>query len=279
MALKRVDEITRSVIDETRRKQEHPEDFRPIKTNLEDLDKIIGGITEDDYVVIGGKFKTGKTALALHIATAIATSKRGRVDYYCLEERQAQIGIRSLVRLTEKTDKTTMRQLLLQEEHFNELEIAQKMLADGKVDLWLEDVEFTVEKIIETTIKNKARFLVIDYLQLLQSSRRGKDDYTRWDAISAQFLRARNEHSLCSIVVYQIGKSGEAYATSAIYRDADIIIEIERKKDIVTEKDLEEFIHVNVRRSRVCAGDECDISFSGAHSRVGNVPALDTLTL
>jgi len=73
MALKRVDEITRSVIDETRRKQEHPEDFRPIKTNLEDLDKIIGGITEDDYVVIGGKFKTGKTALALHIATDIDT--------------------------------------------------------------------------------------------------------------------------------------------------------------------------------------------------------------
>ena len=279
MAPQRVDEITRSVIDEIRRKQEHPELYRPIRTNLEDLDKIIGGITEGIYVVIGGKHKTAKSTLSLHLATVLAASKRGKTSYYSLEELRSQMGTRSLVRLTERTDRTMMRELVLQEEHFEELEAAHKMLTDGKVDLWIEDAEFAAEKIIAASLKDGSKFVVVDYLQLLQSKMARNDDYTRWDAISAQFVRARNEHGICFIVVYQIGDSGKAYATRSVYRDADLIIEVERKTDLVTEKELEEFIHVKVRRSRICPAGECDLSFSGAHSRVGNVPALDTLIL
>jgi len=276
MSIQRIDEIARKVIDDTRRKQEHPEDFRPILTNLEDLDKIIGGITESLYVVIGGKHKTGKSSLALHIASALATSGRGRTEFYSLEELREQMGTRSLVRLTNTVDRTMMRNLVLQEQHFEELEAAHGMLMEGKVNLWLEDTESTVETIIKAAVDNKAKFVIIDYLQLLESKAKKTDSYVQqWDQISAQFVRARNQHEICFVVVYQIGEQGKAYGSRAVYRDADLIIEVERKIDVVTTKELEELIHINVRRSRICMSGECDLAFSGAHSRVGNILPLN----
>jgi len=274
--LQRIDDVTRTVIDEARRKQEHPEDFRPIKTNLEDLDAIIGGITEGLYVVVGGAFKTGKSSLALHIATALAASGRGRTEFYSLEELRDQMGTRSLVRLTDKVDRTMMRNLVLQKQHFDELESAQNLLKEGKVNLWLDDGLSQVEVIIKTSTDNGAKFVIVDYLQLLESKTGHRDSYVQqWDEISAQFVRARNQTKITFIVVYQIGEQGKAYGSRAVYRDADLIIEVERKIDIVTEKELEELIHINVRRSRICMSGECDLAFSGAHSRVGNILPLN----
>jgi replicative DNA helicase len=275
MTLKRIDALAEEFIEDTRDRQTNPDRYRPIRTNLVDLDNLIDGITEQTYFVIGGPDKAGKSSLALHLGMCCAASGRGTVDYYCLEELQRQLAMRSLIRLTQFVDRNIIRNVNVNTAHFSELESAAKTL--GGIEFYVDDAEFYAEKIIENSIKRHTAFTVIDYLQLLDTNKTKRDDYSKWDTISKMFVQARNQHGLCFIVVYQLGDSGKAYATRSIYRDADLCLEIARKIDITTERPLDNVIHINVRNSRIVKSGECDLALDGGHSRVGN--CQDTISI
>lgn len=278
--LERIDVLTERALEDIKHRQEHPELYRPIPSNLEDLDELIGGFLEADYVVIGGKHKVGKSSLLLHIAMAIATSGRGRVDYYSLEEMKRQMAIRALSRQTVATNRTMIRNLTLQPHNIKELEDAHKTIADANIDLWVADNIFTPEEMIERAIADGSttRFIAIDYLQLMMIKKDAEKEYQKWDKISAMMIRARNEYGLGILMTYQIGDNDKAYGTRSVYKDADLLMEVERDIDKITEIEKKESVRVNILRSRICGSGKCELGFDGPHSRVHNyVPPPNTL--
>jgi len=262
--------IARREIDELKYKQAHPELFRPIPTGLTDLDKIISGITESTFTVVGGSAKAGKSTMLLHLGTAIAASGRGKTLFYSLEEIRGQIGQRSLSRLSMKTSRTMMRELTMTDTNFVDLEIHQRELE--KIDLLVDDGITEAEQIINYAIQEKAKFVVCDYLQLM-TDRMGNDDgWERWDAISRKFVNARNQHKIAFIISYQIGDSGKAYGTRSIYRDADLILEVSQAKDELMQRELQSELLIKVKPSRVCLGGKCTVYINGAYNRLSDIP-------
>lgn len=58
---------------------QHPEKSeRPLRTGIPDLDRITRGLRRKQFVVIGAHPGVGKSALALNVATAVATKNPGR---------------------------------------------------------------------------------------------------------------------------------------------------------------------------------------------------------
>jgi replicative DNA helicase len=257
-----------------RKKMEHPELYRPISTNIQALDNVIGGITEETLIYIGGAHKTGKTALAQHFATCVASAKRGKVVYFQLEESKRQMAVRSMTRLTTHTDRTVFRDLSIQEHNWQELETAARQL--DPVNLWFDDQVFKAEQIIATAAKLEAKYVVVDYLQLLGDFPDMKEA-ERLSAVSRKFVEARSKQHATYIVVYQLNEKGKAHGTRAVYKDADIALEIKPAIEKVTGSAVDGILAIDIVASRISGGvhGKIEVAFSGAHSRITDIVSID----
>jgi predicted ATP-dependent serine protease len=278
MTMQRIDELAAQNIELWQRQMEHPEDYRPIKTNLADLDRHIGGILDNAYYVIGGPHKSAKTTLALQLAMTLST--HGRTDYFQLEEVRSSMATRALVHGTKLTDRTMIRDLKLESAQFADLHTSQKMLE--KADLWIEDTVNTAQQIIDIAIKDNARFCVVDYLQLLNDNNRQVNEATRLESISRQFITARNAAANSGgkrtfIVVYQMNEQGKAHGSRTVYKDCDGALEVCQSKDPLHPKEfIDGSIDIHILPGRVWQGGHTvQMSFNGAHSLIRNAVIFD----
>ena len=274
---KQIGALSHDTIKQLKEWQAEPEKHRPIKTNIAKLDKAFGGIVEGSYVVIGGKDKSGKTTFAQHIATILGISNRGTVKYFLLEEMKKQMAIRAMTRQTPKITRTQIRNLELTDNDFNELEIAANMLEN--VNLLVDDELNTCKEII-ASLTPDIKWIVVDYFQLL-GDRLGKNENERLEGISRLILEDRNKTGRTWIVVYQIGiKTGRAHGSNTLYRDADVILQIRTGKEENTEEDVPGSMFIDVLPGRSCpGGTHVEIGFSGAHSRIMDMPKFDAENL
>jgi predicted ATP-dependent serine protease len=277
MTIQRIDEIAAQNIELWKRQMEHPEEYRPIKTNLRDLDRRIGGILDNAYYVIGGPHKSAKTTFAMHLAMVLGT--HGRTDYFQLEEIKASMGTRALVHGTKLADRTMIRDLSLYEPQFKDLEQSQKMLRS--TDLWIEDAVNTADQIIAKANEDDARFTIIDYLQLMTDNSRQINESTRLESISRKFIAGRNAAANAGkkrtfIVVYQMNEQGKAHGSRTVYKDCDGALEIVPTVDHVRKEEVEGSIDIHILPGRVWVGGQTiTLAFNGAHSLIKDMPILD----
>ena len=277
-ASEQIGKLSHDTLDELREWQKDPEKYRPIKTNIKKLDRAIGGILEGSYVVIGGKWKSGKTTVAQHIATILGIANRGKVLYVLLEEQKRQMAIRSMTRLSPTIIRDDVRDLTLTEEDFAELDIAANML--DKVNMEVDDSLSRVQQIIDYVKDTDIQWIVIDYFQLL-TDKVGRTENERLEGISRLIVEARNKLGKTFVVVYQLGqKTGKAHGSSALYRDADVILEIKKGEEENTEEEIAGSMFIDVLPGRSCPGGaHVEIGFSGAHSRIMDMPVFDAENL
>ena len=264
-----IGQLSHETLGELHEWQDHPEQHEPIKTHITRLDKEVGGIVDHSYVVIGGKWKSGKTTVAQHIATILGVSNRGKVMYFLLEEMKRQMAIRSMTRLTPKVTRTIIRDIKITDEAFAELEAAAKML--DQVNMDIDDKLNNVRQIIALAEQEKAAFVVIDYFQLLRDFS-GKKEVERLQEISKMIIESRNRSGITYIVVYQLNQKGTAHGSQTLYMDADLIIEISEGKDENTAEEIPGSMWLQVLPSRQCPGGaKFEIAFSGSHSRISDL--------
>lgn len=280
----RIDIIAQQVRNDLMDKMKNPEKWRPIRTGLDDLDKVIGGIVMPAYYAIGGPFKSGKTSLVQHLATCVAAyqHKEVKVNYYLLEELRSALAVREIVKHSNIVTRSDIRDLKLDDAAFEDMDTSIKML--DKVNLWVNDSEFTSEAIIRDAEASGANVGVVDYLQLLQDRGAGSQEMesTRLEKISRRFVESRNKTNMTWFVVYQTNDKGKAHGSRAVYRDADLAMEIKVGQDVIRGDDQDGILKLHILPGRICSGGATiDLGFSGAHSRVRNIPTLnlDTLTI
>lgn len=268
--------VSRDVIDTLRVHQADPDKYRPIRTNIDELDKKIGGIREAMYVGIGGPAKTGKTAFSQHIAIQLSVANRGKVATFMLEEIAEQMAVRSLTRTSAKVNRSMIFNLELTEDNFESLELAQ--IEIEKMEFYVGDVYFTADEIIRTCKKEGIKFAIVDYQQLLMD-KGSSSESERLNGISRKFVKSRNEDKITYIIVYQLNDDGKQLSSRSINRDADLIIEVSPMIDDRSEKPVPGKMIITVKPSRMCkeAGN-IPVDFSGAHSRVTSPASFNTET-
>lgn len=274
-------EVSQEVIDILHNRMEKPELWRPRKTGLEDFDKIVRILPGRIYT-IEGKEKSAKTTLAVHMAKALAVNDQSNVLYIQCEESTFDMGVRVLTSLTVDVNRNNIMDLTITPEHFKELEEAQRKTT--KMNMFVEDRITSTEGIFGLIKSTHANVIIIDYFQLMNDKIPGvRSMAEKFSEISMRIVRFKNTYyvngklePLTFFLIAQLNEDLKVNQTRQLGRDVDQAIRITEVKDAISGGSIDGTIKVKSDRGRIGHGGECELSFNGAHSRIGNIlPPID----
>jgi len=156
---------------------QHKGEISGIRTGFADLDALTSGLQKSDLIVLAARPSIGKTSLALNFAEHAAVSEGKTVGIFSLEMSKEQLVLRLLSSVA-NIDSQRLRTGFLEEMDFTRLAPAMNSLAEAPI--YIDDTP----NISTMELRTKARrlqaesgldLLVVDYLQLMQSTLNSRD--------------------------------------------------------------------------------------------------------
>ena len=216
----------------------HPEETEGVKTNLHDLDRLLNGFKKSDLILLAARPSMGKTALALNIAKNAA--QLGKVvAVFSLEMSKGQLANRLL-----STESGVNSQKLntgdLSDGDMNELLEAVDRLS--RLKLHIDDTAGMTLLEMRSKIRRLKQelgldLIVIDYLQLMQGSRRMTEQNRQQEIseISRSLKAMARELDVPVLALSQLSRSVEMRAekkpqlsdlreSGSLEQDADIVM-------------------------------------------------------
>jgi replicative DNA helicase len=220
-----------------------------VATHFKTLDRMTSGFQPGDLVILAARPSMGKTSLALNVAVNAARAGVG-VGIFSLEMAAEQLTLR-LLSTESGVDHQKIRNATLSSQEWIEITHVAGELADMK--LFIDDtaginIMELRAKARQLKAKSDIKMLVVDYLQLLHSSRRHENRHQEVSEIS-RFLKAlAKELSLPIIALSQLSRAVDSRVdkrpllsdlreSGAIEQDADVIMFLYR--DVVYNQETE----------------------------------------
>lgn len=145
-----------------------------VTSGFYDLDSLTQGFQKSDLIILAGRPSMGKTALSLSIASNIIKNSKLPVLFFSLEMSKEQIMYR-LLSMETNINHTRLKSGKLTQNDWLKLNKMIKILAkfplfiDDTFDLSIQDIRSKLKTIIFE--QNQIGLIVIDYIQLMQSSK------------------------------------------------------------------------------------------------------------
>jgi len=220
-----------------------------VATSFKGLDKMTSGFQSGDLVILAARPSMGKTSLALNIAINAARQSAG-VGVFSLEMSAEQLTLR-LLSTESGIDHQKIRNATISSEEWIALTHVAAELGDMK--LFIDDtaalnIMELRAKARQLKAKHDIGLLVIDYLQLLHSSRRHENRHQEVSEISRFLKSLAKELSVPIIALSQLSRAVDSRTdkrpmlsdlreSGAIEQDADVIMFLYR--DIVYNSETE----------------------------------------
>ena len=156
---------------------QHKGEISGIRTGFADLDAMTTGLQKSDLIILAARPSIGKTSLALNFAEHAAVREGKTVGVFSLEMSKEQLVLRLLSSVA-NIDSQRLRTGFLEEMDFTRLAPAMNALAEAPI--YIDDTP----NISTMELRTKARrlqaesgldMLIVDYLQLMQSSIQSRD--------------------------------------------------------------------------------------------------------
>lgn len=149
-----------------------------LSTGIAGLDAKTGGLAPSDMIILGGRPAMGKTALATTIAANVAKSGQS-VGFFSLEMSRSQVAARILAGET-AISSDSQRRGAFDEDGMRRLLSARDTFRAGRVQLFIDDTGALTLPQLATKARRLMRakrlgLIVVDYLQLMGTSRRGNN--------------------------------------------------------------------------------------------------------
>ena len=224
----------------------HRGEISGVRTGFNDLDALTTGLQKSDLAIIAARPSVGKTSFALNIAEYAAVKERRSVGVFSLEMSKEQLVLRLLSSVA-NIDSQRLRTGFLEELDF--ARIAPAMNALSEAPIYIDDTP----NISTMELRTKARRLqaeagldmvVVDYLQLMQSSVQSKDANRVQEVseISRGLKALARELSVPVVALSQLSRQPEMRESKeprlsdlresgAIEQDADLVMFLWREKE------------------------------------------------
>jgi len=220
-----------------------------VATHFKGLDRMTSGFQPGDLIILAARPSMGKTSFALNVAVNAARQGMS-VGVFSLEMAAEQLTLR-LLSTESGIDHQKIRNATISSEEWIGLTHVAAELGDMK--LFIDDtaginIMELRAKARQLKSKHDVGMLVIDYLQLLHSSRRHENRHQEVSEIS-RFLKAlAKELSIPIIALSQLSRAvdgrmdkrpllSDLRESGAIEQDADVIMFLYR--DVVYNQDTE----------------------------------------
>jgi len=207
-----------------------PDSMMGIRTGYKDLDNVIKGLRKSNIIILAARPSVGKTSLAMCVARHIVVEQNIPVGVFSLE-MSADALIQRMIHVEAKTPKDNWRD--------STEAIANAAGRIAKSPLFIDDRSgLSVQQITAAARRmkhqHKVELLIIDYLQLIRSTR---DRGSRNDEVTEISLGCKNlakELKIPVLLLSQLSRSSERDArppklsdlrdSGSLEQDADVVL-------------------------------------------------------
>ena len=225
--------------------QENPSDVTGVPTGFVDLDKMTSGLQPGDMIVVAGRPSMGKTAFALNIAEHVGVDLGLPVAIFSLEMSGPQLAMRFLSSVG-RLDAHRIRTGRLSDEDWDKMTVAMGKIHAAPIHidetgaLNVTDLRARARRLARQ-FGGKLGLIVIDYLQLMTSTRDNENRATEISEISRSIKALAKELQVPVIALSQLSRKVEERndkrplmsdlrESGAIEQDADIILMMYREE-------------------------------------------------
>ena len=225
---------------EKRQKGEIP----AITSGITGIDKIIGGFFGGELTVVAARPSVGKSAFGLNIAMC-ATDKGYKVCFVSCEMTDTGFGQRMLSREA-WVDGEVLRKAEMADDDWDRLATAMSIIGDLPIEFMFPKDNpngMTLEN-VANSIRKKARrkevdMLIVDYIGILQTERKFKDDRDRVKYITSELKKLSVVANIPVIALCQVNRDAHGIMptmaqvrdSGSVEQDADGMIFLHRPEN------------------------------------------------
>ncbi len=218
--------------------------LRGVPTGFKDLDNTLAGMQNSNLLILAARPGVGKSTLALNIAQNVTVKDNLPVGIFSLEMSKEELVDRLLVAQAD-IDAWRLKTGRLDEDDFTKLSEAMGILAEAP--LYIDDTPAL--SILEMRTKarrlmaeHNLRLLVVDYLQLMRSTRERESRVWEVSDISQGLKNLARELKIPVLAISQLSRAVEQRGrkrpqladlreSGAIEQDADVVMFLWREDD------------------------------------------------
>jgi KaiC/GvpD/RAD55 family RecA-like ATPase len=182
------------------------EETPAIKTGIPALDSLFdGGLPLGQMTALAAAPGVGKSALALQLAIQCLLNNHEMVAIWCLGEMtRAALAARSICNFAGRENGLTLQDVIHKRSPARE--IAVKLASTIGSRLKLVETPLVIDKIERAVIKDKPKLLIVDYLQLIRSTRHFQDKTGEINDCLQKLRELTTVHNLATVLVTNIAK-------------------------------------------------------------------------
>lgn len=241
-----------------------------LRTGFTELDRIIGGLRAQEFIVLAGSPSAGKTSLAFNIAINAAIKQGIMTGIISLETSGFKV-VHRMNCIASGANGARLLNGIPQEQDMSNLSAAAKTLATvGKHVLIYDRGGVNAPQCVAMMRRLYAkgcRLFIVDYLQLLDAGQRTNNGNERMTLVSKSMKAAAKELDCPLIGISSLNRSAakenrppnrsDLRETGQLEFDADVIILLHTKED---NKDIR-IIEANVDKNKDGETAKCDLAF------------------
>ncbi len=280
-------ELTVDAIKMVERLYERKEMVTGVPTGFHDLDRITAGFQPSDLIIIAARPSVGKTALALNIAASAAMHSDNPVGvaFFSLEMAKEQLVLRMLC-AEARVDSSKVRTGYIGKSDFPKLIRAADALSQSRI--FIDDSSDMSPIALKAKCRrlkrdksNNLGLIIVDYLQLMRSSRSAESREKEISEISRSLKALAKELQVPVIAASQLNRAVETRPdrrplladlreSGAIEQDADVIAFIYR--DEIYHRDTKEpgVAEIIVAKQRNGPTDTAKLTYLKEYTRFEN---------
>jgi replicative DNA helicase len=212
-----------------------------VPTSFSDLDRMCTGLQPSDLIILAGRPGMGKTALGLGIGYSAALKQNIPVAVFSMEMSREQL-VQRILCAEAKVDQHRLRTGDLAEEDWRKLHETKDKIAN--IPIFIDDTPgITVRQVRAKARQLKAEkglgLIVIDYLQLMQASKKVENRQQEISEISRSLKGLAKELNVPVLALAQLSRSVEQRdkkrpimsdlrESGSLEQDADLVMFIYR---------------------------------------------------
>lgn len=213
----------------------------PVKTGMQDMDLLLGGLYSGDMVVVGARPAVGKSAygIALALAAARAGKKAMIFSFEMSEDQYAQRVMSEITGINSmklKTARLTNDQWISVGDAINEMyKLGVQLVFDMR---YAEDL---VSKCLEVRDSVGLDLVIVDYIQIMETRERCDGEPNRISAMSRKMKMLAKQLKVPVVVLAQVNRQEgvadrmpllkELKGSGSLEQDADKVIFLHRVED------------------------------------------------
>ncbi|MDR1646580.1 MAG: replicative DNA helicase [Zoogloeaceae bacterium] len=265
--------------------RENPSDITGISSGFYDLDQKTSGLQPGDLIIVAGRPSMGKTAFALNIAENIATQSGLPVGVFSMEMGGTQLAMRMLTSIG-KLDSQRVRTGQLSDEEWDRLSFALGQLHEAPI--YIDETGGLTPVDLRARARRLVRqcgtlgLIVIDYIQLMGSTRQNENRATEVSEISRSIKALAKELKVPIIAISQLSRKVEERAdkrpmmsdlreSGAIEQDADVIMMLYRDEYYHPDSKDKGKAEVIIGKQRNGPTGTVHLAFLGQYTRFENL--------